>query len=232
MSYDKKTGKIKPFDEWANESFENPFDTKVRDTRPKHIKDTGGTLVKRARTFNAARLEVTKKLGKYRVSARSQFARGEIVEVCPVLQLGSEVTAIDALRDVVFELNRSRDAWALVLGYGSLYGHSDEPNMQYAYDKKNKQMIFTAVRNVQLGEELTINYGKDFWTERKEFGLMADTDEQPDPTVTKLLPKEVSESGEVAPESADRERNDVFNSPGSKGNPAQTGKALMGGGQS
>ena len=149
--------KIPTYEDYLKEDFENPFDTDKKIVKSKHISDKGGTLIKRATTFNANRLEVTKKGKNYLVSARTQFARGEIVEVCPIIQLGSEATAIDSLRDIVFELDKKTDVWALVLGYGSLYGHSDESNLEYAYNKKNKQMVFIAKQTIHMGDELTIN---------------------------------------------------------------------------
>jgi len=224
--------KIPTFDEYLSEDFENPFDNDNKIVRSKHISDKGGALIKRATTFNAARLEVTKKGKSYLVSARTQFARGEIVEVCPVIQVGSEVTAIDTIRDIVFELDKNNDNWALVLGYGSLYGHSDDPNLDYAYNKKNRQMIFLAKKPIQMGSELTINYGSDFWNQRRDFGTMADMEAEPDSTITKLMPQEAVEESSVQPGKSDLERSDTFNAPRGAGNPAVTGVALMGTGQS
>lgn len=217
----------------VNEDFQNPFDDDMSvSKKPKHIADKGGMLMKRATTFNASRLEVSKKGKSYFISARTQFARGEIVEVCPVILLGSEATAIDTLRDIVFEIDKKEDKWALVLGYGSLYGHSEKPNLEYGYNKKTKQMQFISQRPIQMGEELTINYGDDFWIQRRDFGTMAKIDSEPDPTITKLMPQEAVEESAVQPDKADLERGETFNKPNSAGNPAVTGKALMGGGQS
>lgn len=225
--------RIITFDEFEmNEGFENPFDNNKQIKTSKHISDKGGTLIKRATTFNASRLEVTKKGKSYMVSAKTQFARGEIVETCPIVQLGSEATAIDSLRDIVFELDKTQDAWALVLGYGSLYGHSDEPNMEYAYNKKNKQMVFMATRPIKMGEELTIDYGEDFWLQRRDFGTMAQMDAEPDATITKLMPQEVVEESAEQPGRADYDKNYTYNGPKSPGNPANSGRAILGGGQS
>jgi hypothetical protein len=214
------------------EDFENPFDNNDKIKKSKHISDSGGVFLKKATTFNASRLEVTKKGKSYVISARTQFARGEIVEVCPVIQLGSESTAIDTLRDIVFELDKNNDQWALVLGYGSLYGHSDKPNLDYAYNKKNRQMVFIAKNSIQMGEEFTINYGNDFWMQRRDFGTVAERPNEPDATITKLMPKEIVDESSVQPDQADVHRGDTFSSPKGVGNPAVTGKALMGTGQS
>jgi len=234
---------LEEFSKKINEDFYNPFD-EDDDKKPKskHISDKGGTLIKRQPTFNANRLEVSKRGTKYFVTARTQFARGEVVEVCPTIILGTEATAIDRLRDIVFELDKNKENWALVLGYGSLYGHSEEANLDYGYNRATKQMMFLAKQPIQLGEELTINYGKDFWTARKEFGTMASHEDAVDPTITKLMPQEIEEEveeieeSEVQPNQADIEQRNsskiLYGEPNSQANPAVSGKAILGTGQS
>ncbi len=47
---------------------------------------------------------------------------------------------------------------ALVLGYGSLYNHSYEPNATYVKEPSNGVVTFRAIRNIKAGEEITVNY--------------------------------------------------------------------------
>jgi SET domain-containing protein len=46
---------------------------------------------------------------------------------------------------------------AVALGYGSLYNHSYTPNARYD-DESPQIKIFTAIREIAAGEEITINY--------------------------------------------------------------------------
>ena len=46
----------------------------------------------------------------------------------------------------------------LQLGYGSLYNHSYEPNARYD-DRAPATKVFTALRDIRAGEEITVNYG-------------------------------------------------------------------------
>jgi SET domain-containing protein len=46
----------------------------------------------------------------------------------------------------------------VVFGYGSLYNHSESANVHFHRDFRNRLMVFKAVRDIALGEELTINY--------------------------------------------------------------------------
>ena len=47
---------------------------------------------------------------------------------------------------------------AMALGNGSLYNHARPPNMTYAVDQAKRTMRFVATRDIEAGEELTIDY--------------------------------------------------------------------------
>jgi len=230
------------------EDFFNPFD-EISDGKvgkPKPISDKGGMLQLRKETFNLARVEFTKRPGggEYTILAKTQFARGEIVEICPVILLGEEAKTIDKLKDTIFEIDREKNEWALVLGYGSLYRHSKKANIEYAYNKLTKQMYFITKSTVKLGEELTINYGQDYWMERMTFKTFGDgerTDRnQGMPTSGKVNTVPEGEDGdleesEVQPNSADIKGTDsirAISSPNNPANPVRSGIAIIGSGQS
>ncbi len=64
---------------------------------------------------------------------------------------------------VVFNWAKLCDApekYALVLGYGSMYNHADHPNLRYSADPENQAMIYTAVRDIKQGEQLTVSYNQ------------------------------------------------------------------------
>ena len=217
----------------VNEDFYNPFDDadEEKEVKPKHIADKGpGQLKLRHETFNPNRVQLTKmKNGRYTVVARTQFAQGEVVEICPVMKLGSEAQAIDGLRDILFELEGGE--WGLVLGYGSLYNHADKSNCDYAYNKLTKQMLFLTKRPVQAGEKLTINYGKDYWAARTKFNLAGQEDVIVQEPAGKANPNE----SEVQPGKADMDASNTaakFAEPNSHMNPAVSGVAIKGVGQS
>lgn len=48
--------------------------------------------------------------------------------------------------------------------------HSDDPNVLplWLYSKGLNHLVFIAKRDIQKGEELTVNYGKDYWIKRKK----------------------------------------------------------------
>ena len=222
-----------------NEAFHNPFDEEDAEAKkkPVHIADAGGRFEPRKESFNLARVEWTKRPGgDYSIIAKTQFARGELIEVCPLVILPDIVKTIDRLKDLVFEIDKKKSEYGLVLGYGSMYGHSKKPNVDYAYNKRQRHMFFIANRTIQMNEELTIDYGSEYWQERSNLDMMSNIEnvskvKEPEP-VGKV---EVIEESEIQAGFADIQANKSkaeFADPNSKANPAVSGVAILGGGQS
>ena len=219
-----------------NEDFFNPFDEKDLDkeVKPKHISDRSGPLMLRKETFNLARIEYSKRPnGEYTIIAKTQFAKGEIVEMCPTIILKEDAKVVEKLKDIIFEIDKDKGEWALVFGYGSLYHHADQPNVDYAYNRLTRQMYFITRKPVKLGEELTINYGKNYWQERIAINTIADLEEKPKMS-GKVVTKDKNESM-VQPNSedlVDKNRIKQFSQPNSKMNPVVSGVAIVSTGQS
>lgn len=96
------------------------------------------------------------------VFAKEKIGKGEIIEVCPVLIfLKEELACLDktSIYNYYFQWKKIRGA--LALGYGSLYNHSYSPNAKYEKDEKQEQIIFTAIKDIQIGEEIIVNYNGD-----------------------------------------------------------------------
>jgi len=97
------------------------------------------------------------------VFALRDFSEGEIVEVCPTVVLDDE-DAEGVVRHYVFS-SRQPGKLLLVLGYGMLYNHSAEPNLFHR--SAGRLLIeFVALRDIAEGEELTHDYGPEYWDDR------------------------------------------------------------------
>jgi uncharacterized protein len=97
------------------------------------------------------------------VFATRSFAEGEVVERCPTVEVADgDVTGL--LGDYVFTSVKDGDV-LVVLGNGMLYNHSADPNLEYLQDDPTT-IIFRAVRKVKRGDELTIDYGDEWWDTR------------------------------------------------------------------
>ena len=98
------------------------------------------------------------------VFATRAFAKGDAVEYCPTLELpGDEV--VGQLGDYVFGSDEDEDEVLLLLGYGMLYNHSYEANCEYVQEEP-RVITFVTIRPVEPGEELTIDYGEEWWSTR------------------------------------------------------------------
>ena len=108
----------------------------------------------------SAAIEVKRVRGKGRgVFARRSIAEGEVIESCPVLVVPAEEVRNGAAwtRLGEYRFDWGRGTVALALGYGSLYNHSYEPNAHYE-DIGGRTKLFVALRDIQRGEEITVNY--------------------------------------------------------------------------
>jgi SET domain-containing protein len=105
-------------------------------------------------------IEVKRIKGKGRgVFARRPIRKGEVFETVPMIVLSAREFE-DGLAGTALEsycFGWGRDQVALALGYGSLYNHSYRPNARYE-DVGPRTKAFVALRDIDPGEEITVNY--------------------------------------------------------------------------
>jgi uncharacterized protein len=121
-------------------------------------------------------LELRSVRGKGRgVFAPRRFRKGEVLERSPVLAMTERQwrhVAKTLLDHYVYEWD-GKGGCAMVLGLGSLYNHSYEPNVANLIDRRNGSMDWVALRTIAKGEEITVNYNdeddplSDLWFEAK-----------------------------------------------------------------
>ncbi|MDR3478177.1 MAG: SET domain-containing protein-lysine N-methyltransferase [Gammaproteobacteria bacterium] len=96
----------------------------------------------------------------YGVFADKCINNGEIVEECYVLiAKGGD----DGMADYYFDADGE---YGVLLGYGSIYNHSDSPNATYSFDTKNNMATIKAVRAIEKNEEIFITYGDNWFGDR------------------------------------------------------------------
>jgi SET domain-containing protein len=96
--------------------------------------------------------------------ASKDFKKGEIIEVCPVIELSpkdSDVIDKTLLSNYNFMWGKGGRGGAICLGYGSIYNHSHEPNAEFETDEANRRMVFSAKKDIKKGEEIFIDYDWD-----------------------------------------------------------------------
>lgn len=96
------------------------------------------------------------------VFARRLIRRGEVIERAPVLVLpvGELEEEADWISLWGYCFMWGEGKVALALGYGSLYNHSYRPNARYD-DVGQQTKVFSALRDITAGEEITVNYNGD-----------------------------------------------------------------------
>lgn len=96
------------------------------------------------------------------VFATRRFARGEIICRDPVLLLDQEDwrrCAPTILDDYVYKWPEEGRPRAVSLGVGSLFNASDVPNVDVEIDVAARTLTFRAIRPVEPGQELVLDYG-------------------------------------------------------------------------
>lgn len=83
---------------------------------------------------------------------------------CPVIVIPADETdSVDetTLVDYVFWWGVKGDQYAMCLGLGSLINHAYQPNARYWTNYGPRTIDFIALRDIEPGEELFVNYNGD-----------------------------------------------------------------------
>lgn len=106
------------------------------------------------------------------VFAARSFTAGEPVEIAPAVFVPESETErrSDFISDysVLLDDEAGGEIIAVMLGYGSIYNHSESPSLSLDLCLPERAAIFTALRDVEAGEELTISYGDFYWKSRED----------------------------------------------------------------
>jgi SET domain-containing protein len=101
------------------------------------------------------------------VFAARDFKKDEVVEICPYLKIyKGHMNDECEVGDYTFEFDEESEV--LVQGYGSMYNHHTSNNLDYFYEESDDMFEYIALRDIKKGEELTVNYGDEFWSARQE----------------------------------------------------------------
>jgi len=94
------------------------------------------------------------------VFALKNFKKGETIEICPVLTLNTKERKRCECTLLAFYMYpwRSTRSGAVVLGYGSIYNHSYEPNADWYPKTATENMTFKAIKPIKKGSEISVNY--------------------------------------------------------------------------
>ncbi len=98
------------------------------------------------------------------VFTSSDIEEGSLIEICPVIvipELEVETIHSTKLHDYYYYWGEEEKEAAIVLGFGSIYNHSFEPNAEVIPYYEDGNFSFYAKRKIIAGEEITVNYNGD-----------------------------------------------------------------------
>lgn len=103
------------------------------------------------------------------VFAKEDIMEGEVFEECPILTLPIDKGEISSLLiDYRFNWPQGNDfeEQVVVLGYGSLYNHSNNANSFWISNLENRTFKFISNREIKKGEEIFVWYGDiSYWND-------------------------------------------------------------------
>ena len=94
------------------------------------------------------------------VFALKDFEIGEIIEKAPIINITPKERkhCEKTVLNLYIYPWRSTRSGSIVLGYGSIYNHSFNPNADWKQNFKEENMIYRALKDITKGEEITVNY--------------------------------------------------------------------------
>ena len=93
-----------------------------------------------------------------------------VIEEAPVIVINHDDKLLldrTLLHDYIFDWGNDKDKCCVALGFVSIYNHSYSSNCEYFMDFEEDTIQIKTVREIQPGEELTINYNGD-WNDKKQ----------------------------------------------------------------
>ena len=108
-------------------------------------------------------MDVVEKHGRGMFASR-RFLKGELIERAPVVVIDEKKwpnAAKTILSDYAFDWGEKDEHAAIAMGYISLYNHSYPPNAQLEQMLNELMMEIVAIKDIEEGQEITINYNGD-----------------------------------------------------------------------
>jgi SET domain-containing protein len=90
-----------------------------------------------------------------------KIAANTVIEMAPVIIMTNDERKLldqTLLHDYIFEWGENKEQCCMALGWVAVYNHSYESNCEYEMDFEKRTIAVRTVREIETGEELTVNY--------------------------------------------------------------------------
>lgn len=112
------------------------------------------------------------------IFATQDISEGQVIERCPMVPLGfrSRYHSDPQIYRYVYaqplcpckECSNHGFILHMVLGYGMLYNHQDNPNTEWKFDYPNLIADVVAIRDIKKDDEIFVDYGKKYFNNPDE----------------------------------------------------------------
>ena len=114
--------------------------------------------------FHPSPLIYSKKVGRCGrgVFALTSIKKGAVIEECPIIVISKKdykEIAKTIVASYVFCWGKDDSLAALALGFGGLYNHAVSPNAAFSKRISTGEIVFRALRDIKMHEEIRIDYG-------------------------------------------------------------------------
>lgn len=105
-----------------------------------------------------------RKAGKFGrgVFALTSIKKGAVIEECPIIVISKKdykEIAKTGVASYVFCWGKDDSLAALALGFGGLYNHAVSPNAAFSKRLSTGEIVFRAIKDIKMHEEIRIDYG-------------------------------------------------------------------------
>ncbi|MFV0607123.1 MAG: SET domain-containing protein [Niabella sp.] len=104
------------------------------------------------------------------VFTAAAITANSVIEIAPVLvmsRVDRKLLEQTLLHDYIFLWDDGADSCCMALGWVSIYNHAYQSNCEYEMNYDDNTISIKTVRDIQTGEELTINYNGE-WNNEKQ----------------------------------------------------------------
>ena len=106
--------------------------------------------------------------GQKGLFAEKKYKENDVIDICPTIKiLHSNIDPSSRLNDYVFQSINDEDHVLVSMGYCGMINHSEEKqNATWIINKDDESIKMYAIRDIDQGEEIYVNYGDKYWNER------------------------------------------------------------------
>jgi len=157
-----KSVKTEVFQKYRADSVRELLEKRVlKGVKGKNQKKSGPFITKRNSYFGPSKLLSGAGFGNF---AAKNMVRGEVIEIAPIL-IDANSNFVDDAKLDDYTMVCTNKSSSVMLGTGSLFNHSSRNNVVHDYGRDDT-IVFQAKRAIQKDEELFINYGKGWFSDR------------------------------------------------------------------